>query len=386
MVNGLDFTSEVFASLPPHFREEAHEYLTEDFLEDLMPGYKKKATGFKRCVPYLLASIVHHEEFLRGFLPQEHPIFRSRVFTHNVHIDALRKYVVTGLGRCPHTGMTATGVPTHLIIAKKIEAMINKIQELEIKIDEKLSEMADQLPADVSRRVSNDIRESFNIEGAVALHRGDLTTIFDSFSNNFKDQIDALKEEMKSQLDTLSVEHDHRKNKNGNVGHGGWAWKDFRETGEEKERIVPIGFQLPRKATVFGAFDLWYNGDVSTGIRPYRYINRKVDLDMKLSGENMMYTRLATVMATLEDLAIKHGCLQVGYVLGIDEKRQEIVIEENVSNIGDLTGKERDFLFVKVYSMFLTKYYFDNSVQRKNDLSFSRAYNKIVEYKKKNKE
>ena len=120
MVNGSDFTSISFATLPPHFKEEANELLTEDFLEEILPGYKKKAAGFKRCVPYFLAALVYHEDFLRGFLNAEHPIFRSRIFTRNNHLETLRELVVTGIGRCPYTGMTATGVPTHIVLAKDL--------------------------------------------------------------------------------------------------------------------------------------------------------------------------------------------------------------------------------------------------------------------------
>jgi hypothetical protein len=378
MVSGADFTSESFATLPPHFREEAKEILTEDFLETIMPGYKGKAPGFKRCIPYFLASIIYHEDFLRDFLPEDHPLFRSRVFTQNSHLEELRKHVVTGVGRCPHTSMTATGVPPHLVIAKQIEQLIKRIESLEAKLDEKIDVLTKDLPNDVAARVSDKIRASFDINGVVPLHRGDLLDIFEQMTVTLREEIAGMETRL------MNKQNGDQSNLEAPPRRGGWGWRDFRQPGEEKERIVPVDFKLPRKATVFGMFGLWWNGDISTGIRPYRFINRKVDINLKISGENMMFTRYKTVMNALEELANDHHLLDEGAVLGFNEINEPVVVVDTVENIGSLTVQQQDCLFVKVYEMFLHKYYEGGqvAVQRKNDLACATAHNRMVKFKK----
>ena len=99
----------------------------------------------------------------------------------------------------------------------------------------------------------------------------------------------------------------------------------------------------------------------------------------------MMYTRLSTVMKALDELAAEHGCLTEGAVLGTDENNCDIILQETVVDISSLQSVQRDVLFVKLYNMFVSKYYEQNNIQRKNDLSYARAYNKMVEFKKKSK-
>jgi hypothetical protein len=54
--------------------------------------------------PYLLASILFHEDWLREHLPHEHSIFQSRVFNNNPYLDELKKHIRTGEGYSSDTG------------------------------------------------------------------------------------------------------------------------------------------------------------------------------------------------------------------------------------------------------------------------------------------
>jgi hypothetical protein len=92
--------------------------------------YQNYPSGMKSALPYLLASIIHHEEFLRRNLHPEHPIFGARVFQHSL-IDTLRGSTVTGIGRCSHTDMVATGVPPHLALAEQMYQLQEKNKKLE---------------------------------------------------------------------------------------------------------------------------------------------------------------------------------------------------------------------------------------------------------------
>ena len=104
MLSGLPFNDATFGSLPPHFKQEANELLTEDFWSDMIPNYDSYPEGLKRAAPHLLASLIYHEQYLRDTLSEHHPIFSSRVFSQNPQLSTLRSVVVTGIGRCPDTG------------------------------------------------------------------------------------------------------------------------------------------------------------------------------------------------------------------------------------------------------------------------------------------
>jgi hypothetical protein len=93
-------------------------------------GYDNYPDGFKTCFPYLLASLIYHEQYLREFLYDAHPLWNSRVFTNNRHLHALRAdgAILLGVGICPDTGLRATGIPAHLAIADKITKLIEESQ------------------------------------------------------------------------------------------------------------------------------------------------------------------------------------------------------------------------------------------------------------------
>jgi hypothetical protein len=61
---GLNFNDGAnFAVLPPHFINNSNA-VTPDELEQVVPGYADYPENFKACIPYLLASLVYHYEWL----------------------------------------------------------------------------------------------------------------------------------------------------------------------------------------------------------------------------------------------------------------------------------------------------------------------------------
>ncbi|KAJ1382077.1 hypothetical protein B484DRAFT_316598, partial [Ochromonadaceae sp. CCMP2298] len=59
--------------------------------------------SFATCFPYLLATLLYHEDYLRAHLYDAHPLWNSRVFANNPHLPLLRAEgaVLTGIGCCP---------------------------------------------------------------------------------------------------------------------------------------------------------------------------------------------------------------------------------------------------------------------------------------------
>ena len=120
--------------LPPHFTGAGMERLRKIGIETFVEcyGHHEMPDCFRRVLYFLLASIVYHVEFLRETLSEGHPLWNQRLFTRPVTVDgvtyssactSLSGMVVTGLDRCEETGLQATEIPTHLIVANAVSAL-----------------------------------------------------------------------------------------------------------------------------------------------------------------------------------------------------------------------------------------------------------------------
>lgn len=68
--------------LPPHFNQTAGPVMSTIEWEDVLPEYTSfYPDSFRVAIPYLLASLIYHIDWLRNKLNPNHPIFMQRVFT-----------------------------------------------------------------------------------------------------------------------------------------------------------------------------------------------------------------------------------------------------------------------------------------------------------------
>jgi hypothetical protein len=104
---GLPLMDAEFAMLPPHFTSD-HGLVDADW-NIIIDGFDDYPDGFKVAIPFVVASVVYHREYLIQTLPSNHLLFRSRLWTQNYHVR-LAPFVVCGIFRCSHTGLAATGV------------------------------------------------------------------------------------------------------------------------------------------------------------------------------------------------------------------------------------------------------------------------------------
>ena len=125
VVAGLNFNGgSKFAVLSAYFTGSV--VLSEEEWSTICPCYKDYPVGFQACLPYLLATLVQHYDWMtekddngsHKNISQHHPIFLSRVITSGI-VVRLRAMVICNVtsGRCEATGMTATGIPPHIDLA-----------------------------------------------------------------------------------------------------------------------------------------------------------------------------------------------------------------------------------------------------------------------------
>ena len=93
---------------PPHF--DLHEpVLTAAEWAEVLPEFSAYPERFRQVVPFLLASLVFHRQWLQEHLHPSHPLFTSRVWT-TPRFGALASLVHQGLLKNATTGLMATGI------------------------------------------------------------------------------------------------------------------------------------------------------------------------------------------------------------------------------------------------------------------------------------
>ena len=236
--SGLPLTDVSFANLPPHFLLSEEECLSSAQWEDILPGYSTfYPSTFRVVIPYLLASLIHHQPYLAGLQASNprHPLFLQRVWTSGVLLR-LKSMVGAGCNRNPVSKMTATGIPPHLVIANRIVDLQKDMESMKDQIISKL----EQLPA----ALKQSMLENFQIDGTVPITRHEMHEMM-------KTSIDDLKNTIETSLRTLSVRDnsassvpviagvtDEIDRVRGIVSYTSWTWNGLIHP-------VPENFEFP---------------------------------------------------------------------------------------------------------------------------------------------
>ena len=137
---GLPLTDVSFANLPAHFVASDTGISSAEW-EDILPGYSSYyPVNFREVIPYLLASLVHHREFLNDLKIRHprHPLFLQRVWTTGI-LSRLKDVVVTGCNRNSVSKMFATGVPPHIVLANRIVELENRVNTLDVNVGKEIN-------------------------------------------------------------------------------------------------------------------------------------------------------------------------------------------------------------------------------------------------------
>jgi len=113
---GLPYNSEDYAALPPRFKVDVAEEWGE-----LVNDWNEYPKSFQRVIPFLLASVVFHAQWLKATLPREHPLFRTRFWSHGTHERLADKVLPPTRMRCTETGMEATGVSQLTVVLNAVK-------------------------------------------------------------------------------------------------------------------------------------------------------------------------------------------------------------------------------------------------------------------------
>jgi hypothetical protein len=291
VVSGLPVNDARFTTLPPHLPCNEILRLAEEDWGNILPDYNTYPQSFRSTIPYLLASLVFHSEWLRSTLPSNHPVFNLRVFT-NGFVSRLLAVVENGYNYCSLSGMTASGIPKHVTISVQVDQLSKRLEHLEsgllthsAAIISKFDDAVAKLPQDLK----DMILEHFQVNGAIPITMTDLTALLENMRSSLRDEIRVAG--TANMNATLAV-HQENGISNESSEFDRWDW------GGKMRRVVPPGFTLPT-SNVKQLWELWYYGDKNKRIGPYKKIPAD---DLVRAVDKVGLTRLKSVMMHLEQI------------------------------------------------------------------------------------
>lgn len=278
---------EEYGCLPPHFNTKEGPALSTEEWDTILPGFIHYPSSFRAALPFLLASLLHHFDFIHQNYHPQHPIFSSRLFTLPAQrISELRARVHVGNFKNKTTGMEARGTFTcsirimcyhvlscaimcmHAGIPNEVRILhrLDQQDELRLKDKEEMLKKISEQPEAIKRM----LLENFEINGAQPLLESRVRELIENSNNNLRDgllaEIRQLRVRSGPVEESTPVDAASQEWPGGTVvdGYMMWTWGG-------RLHMVPEGWCLP-KGTVSALFNLWVAGNQAMRLRPYRFL------------------------------------------------------------------------------------------------------------------
>jgi hypothetical protein len=183
-VCGLPQLTKDFACLPPHFKDvgDGPEWQSIDSaMSTAFPYHEKWEESFHPVVIYMLASVVHHADWLRAKVPLTHPVRRVRLFEGSTLYN-LQPFLAQAKDEVT---MSVTGVDAWCYIFINMNEMHTDVKE--IKADVK--ELKDTIDVKVRDGVQTAMDERDTVNGTASLGalKSLITELNDKWDQRFQD-------------------------------------------------------------------------------------------------------------------------------------------------------------------------------------------------------
>ena len=211
---------------------------------------------FQPVLPFLVASLAHHNDFLIENLPSTHPLFKSRIWTSGLLLR-LKDRVLLGCGENTISQMTATGVSPTLVLANQLDKLTSTVNGMittaAMHKEELMSAWKDGFDA-LPNLVSTHIRDTLEITGAVTVTQADVlrivTAAFESYAST-------LQHTTNNPSATVAVLPETRATTAFVGSYFESRWR-FHAWADESQQYFPENFSFPSSMTVSTLWDKWY--------------------------------------------------------------------------------------------------------------------------------
>jgi hypothetical protein len=317
VIAGLPIQDKSFSILPPYFQNASN---ASTFLACLFPSLCKNVMGkydFRidpNILLFSLASVVYHESYLKKNLRNDHPLFNSALFRDPSILEKLKVDVFCDYG----TGaFRASGTSLSTTILKVMYGMQSQLECMEQSI----------------------VKGVENVIETNGIQAGNITSGFleQTVRNIFDDYFKNNPPEQSGSPDQNRLGEDEPSKR-----FSLFYWKN---TG--KFHRLPEEYKLP-KTILSNAISLWFFGDPSRSISPFRNLE---PTDFGDDNQRKRFSDWKKVMLLLEQYLLKnhHDLMN-----GVKESDVELIHQYAKSCFG-LSGNRRNQLTVLSVAKIIRK-------------------------------
>jgi hypothetical protein len=242
----------------------------------------------------LVASLVHHHQWLRSTLPKEHIYFRcnfviSGVCRHLVDLNVVKM----GNFNNPETGLKVTGVPPSLLMRKMVADLSTEVSVLRSTITDLHGASMKKLDSQPSA-VAQHIVENFRVDGCApmttAMLEGQLEGLRHEFRLARQQPIAAAATSAVMPV-VIAPTFEGR-----TAANAGW-YDNFAHSGKFN-LSVPADFKLTTNFDVQKAWSQWHFGDRDNRIRPFKKFKPSNDITKANRKAYSMMKAVVTALPT----------------------------------------------------------------------------------------
>ena len=238
--------------------------------KEIISGFGSLPRNFLPVLPFLVASLAYHKDFLVQNLPLTHPLLLTRLWESNL-LDRMKSRVLAGCGENATSQMIASGVSPSLVLANQLDQLTDKVNELittaAIQKEELLATRKSDFKA-LPELVSAHIRETLQISGAISVTQSDVLRIV---TNAFESYAAAMHQVQRVAPVEVLVPAENRVNVPHNGGFFESRWR-FHTWTNDSQQYFPEDFVFPSSMTVSTLWDKWcYSGNEEQA--PYRKLS-----------------------------------------------------------------------------------------------------------------
>jgi hypothetical protein len=296
-VAGLPIDSPSFAMLPPFF-EDIEEHVLEASLRSCFGEFDN---SLKSITKMLLASLVHHSDYIRHTCPSNSKIFLTPLFRDQAMLNNLKTYVKCRIAK-ENDVMRPTGVPPHVSILGQMHGMLATLNDLPQKINSGLIEILEERAIGAGAVTRDGLLELLNI----ALRDAGVIRLVERMENpsDSSESSEALNVEL------FLVDGSYRR--------------------------VPADFTIPGIDCML-AYQLWWCGNPSKNYPAHKIIAPK---DIIGRTQQKRFSEFKTLMSIYDAEAERQG-LNIAVGMSVSEVNQVFDQVKGVVQIPDVTAKNR---------------------------------------------
>lgn len=168
----LKIYSSDFGYLPPHFERNLTIFENGQGWADILPCYTGVPQHFRHLLPFMLASLTKHYDYLDQNLDAAHPLRHSQVWVSGI-LRRLIPHVQTGNFENVVTGMKATGIPPSVVQLKAIDELKEQVRQYTMTAEANHKRLIQELPEAITIKLLDNIQ----VNGAAPLTADRVTGI-----------------------------------------------------------------------------------------------------------------------------------------------------------------------------------------------------------------